>query len=145
MAQDFIYLTGLIISSVVLIAAFTLRTHSRKPCITLLLLGDSGLIASHLFYSFNRQPNTAMALIIFAIINALILWKICSKENVDQWPDAFSSRKAGMFYRNTPGKSMPLSDKPKTNEPEIKLTNPVSFSAMIGLIVLMPGAPLLII
>jgi len=84
MTQDLIYLIGLIVSSAILSEAFGTKIKSRKTKIAMLLLGDSGLIASHIFYAYNRVPHTVVSLIIFAMINALILWRIFCKETAEQ-------------------------------------------------------------
>lgn len=136
-----LFILALLISSMLIIAAFRRKKRSRTYNIALLLIGDLLLVVSWLFLYPFPAYSLAIPVITFSILHLFAIRKIFGPENPNQeilnsWHDDPANWRAGIFYYNPQDKRILPPKKVESMGWTINFANPYSIIAFLGLIIL---------
>jgi uncharacterized membrane protein len=140
MLQTSIYVLGISLSLILIIAIFSRKKRSTVVKITLLIIGDVGLILTQLHYSDLIQSSLIILMILYGVLNILAIRKILLKENPRQeefnrWHDNSDNWKAGIFYYNKADDRLMVPKRIEGMGWTINFANPYSIISFVVLII----------
>ena len=140
MLQTAIYILGISLSLILIIAIFGRKKKNTLVKIALLIIGDGGLILSQLYYSDLIERSLIILLILYGVFNILAVRKILLKENPRQdefnsWHDNSDNWKAGIFYYNKADDRLLVPKRVESMGWTINFANPYSIISFLVLII----------
>jgi uncharacterized membrane protein len=142
LTQHLIYVIGIGLSLILIIAIFGRAKKSRLIKISMLLIGDIGLVVSEMYYSDQKGSNLIILLILYIILNVMSLRNILSKANSKQeefnrWHDNSENWKAGIFYYNKADNRIFVPKRLESLGWTINFANPLSVITFVVLIIVL--------
>lgn len=140
MTGHWIYVMGIGLSLILIIAIFGRAKKSRLVKILMLLIGDTGLIISEMYYSDQMNVGKIILLVTYGVLNIFALKFILSKENPMQeeynsWHDSSENWKAGLFYYNKADHRILVPKRIQSMGWTINFANPLSVIVFVVLII----------
>jgi Family of unknown function (DUF5808) len=136
-----LFILALLISSVLIIAAFGRKKRNRTYNIALLLIGDVLLVVSWLFLYPFPAYSLAIPIILFGILNLFAIRKIFGPENPNQeilnaWHDDPANWRTGVFYYNPQDKRIFPPKRIEGMGWTINFANTYSILVLLGILIL---------
>jgi uncharacterized membrane protein len=140
MLQVTLFISTILISALLVIAAFGRKKRSKASKIAFLLVGDMLLIVACFIYPFTKY-GIAIPITTFSILNLFAIRKIFGPENPDQeilnaWHDDPANWKAGIFYYNPKDKRILPPKRIEGMGWTVNFANPYSIMVLLGILVL---------